>query len=99
MLRFSKEGHLLSLPACIEPWLLSSSYDLYLHSDLVSRSGMFCAIATAIDRCKTEALVDVFQVANAQCLHKPGQACDYGKYRMASIFKHLFVFVHFSKFE
>ena len=35
-------------------------------SDSVSRSGMFCAIATTIDRCKTESVVDVFQVVMAQ---------------------------------
>ena len=33
---------------------------------------MFCAIATAIDRCKTEGLVDVFQVVKAQRIQKPG---------------------------
>ena len=34
-------------------------------SDTVSRSGMFCAIATTIERCKTEGVVDVFQVVKA----------------------------------
>ena len=33
---------------------------------------MFCAIATAIDRCKTEGLVDVFQVVKVQRIQKPG---------------------------
>ena len=42
------------------------------HSDTVSRSGMFCAIATTIDRCKTEGVVDVFQVVKALRIHKPG---------------------------
>ena len=41
-------------------------------SDTVSRSGMFCAIATTIDRCKTEGVVDVFQVVKALRIHKPG---------------------------
>ena len=40
-------------------------------SDSVSRSGMFCAIATTIDRCKTESVVDVFQVVKAQRIQKP----------------------------
>ena len=44
----------------------------YLYSDTVSRSGMFCAIATTIDRCKTEGVVDVFQVVKALRIHKPG---------------------------
>ena len=48
------------------PNLLSSS------SDTVSRSGMFCAIATTIDCCKSESVVDVFQVVKAQRIQKPG---------------------------
>ena len=43
-----------------------------MNSDTVSRSGMFCAIATTIDRCKTEGVVDVFQVVKALRIHKPG---------------------------
>ena len=41
----------------------------------VSRSGMFCAIATTIERCKTEGVVDVFQVVKALRVHKPGAVC------------------------
>ena len=37
---------------------------------------MFCAIATAIDRCKTEGLVDVFQVVKVQRIQKPGLVQD-----------------------
>ena len=33
---------------------------------------MFCAIATTIERCKTEGVVDVFQVAKALRVQKPG---------------------------
>ena len=33
---------------------------------------MFCAIATAIERCKTEGVVDVFQVVKALRVQKPG---------------------------
>ena len=33
---------------------------------------MFCAIATTIDRCKTEGVVDVFQVVKALRIYKPG---------------------------
>ena len=44
-----------------------------LHSsDTVSRSAVFCAIATTIERCKTEGVVDVFQVVKAMRMHKPG---------------------------
>ncbi len=41
-------------------------------SDTVTRSGMFCALATIIDRCKTEGIVDVFQVVKALRNQKPG---------------------------
>ena len=41
-------------------------------SDTVSRSGMFCAIATTIEWCKTEGVVDVFQVVKALRVQKPG---------------------------
>ena len=33
---------------------------------------MFCAMATVIDRCKTEGIVDVFQVVKALRISKPG---------------------------
>ena len=33
---------------------------------------MFCAIATTIERCKTEGVVDVFQVVKALRMQKPG---------------------------
>ena len=38
----------------------------------MTRSGMFCAMATVIDRCKTEGIVDVFQVVKALRTTKPG---------------------------
>ena len=41
-------------------------------SDTVGRSGMFCAITTTIERCKTEGVVDVFQVIKALRVQKPG---------------------------
>jgi len=33
---------------------------------------MFCAIATTIERCKVEGVVDVFQVVKALRVQKPG---------------------------
>ena len=44
-------------------------------SDTVSRSGMFCAIATTIEKCKAEGVVDVFQVVKALRVQKPGAVC------------------------
>ena len=41
-------------------------------NDTVTRSGMFCATATTIERCKTEGVVDVFQVVKALRVQKPG---------------------------
>ena len=37
---------------------------------------MFCAIATTIERCKREGVVDVFQVVKALRVHKPGAVCN-----------------------
>ena len=46
--------------------------DCLTTSDTVTRSGMFCAMATVIDRCKTEGVVDVFQVVKALRIQRPG---------------------------
>ena len=50
---------------------------------------MFCAIATTIERCKTEGVVDVFQVVKALRVHKPGAVCTL----VSIITTHLFHFV------
>ena len=64
-------------------------------SDTVSRSGMFCAIATTIERCKTEGVVDVFQVVKALRVRKPGAVhtvvsgyIDYQSYDVIYIYTH-----------
>ena len=41
-------------------------------SDTVTRSALFCSIATTIESCKAEGLVDVFQVVKALRVHRPG---------------------------
>ena len=41
-------------------------------SDTVTRSGIFCAAATIIEKCKSENIVDVFQVVKTQRINKPG---------------------------
>ena len=51
--------------------MIPFQYDNH-YSDTVTRSGMFCATATVIDRCKTEGIVDVFQVVKALRVQKPG---------------------------
>ena len=51
---------------------VSTRYLSDTYSDTVTRSGMFCAMATVIDRCKTEGVVDVFQVVKALRVRKPG---------------------------
>ena len=53
-------------------WEVSDANVLHLYSDTVGRSGMFCAIVTTIERCKTEGVVDVFQVVKALRVQKPG---------------------------
>ena len=51
--------------------IIPFQYDNH-YSDTVTRSGMFCVTATVIDRCKTEGIVDVFQVVKALRVQKPG---------------------------
>ena len=43
-----------------------------IFSNTVSRSAIFCGVATTIERCKTEGVVDVFQVVKAMRVQKPG---------------------------
>ena len=45
---------------------------IMLCRDTVSRSAIFCAVTTTIERCKTEGVVDVFQVVKAMRVQKPG---------------------------
>ena len=45
---------------------------LLAHSDTVSRCGVFCSFISTTECCKTEGIVDVFQVAKALCIQKPG---------------------------
>ncbi len=59
-----------------------------LASDTVGHSGMFCAIATTIEKCKTEGVVDVFQVVKVLRVQKPGAVttevnCQFNDYKFA----------------
>ena len=38
----------------------------------MSRVGVFCSLVNAIEMCKTEGVVDVFQVVKALRIQKPG---------------------------
>ena len=44
----------------------------FVYSDTVSRVGVFCSLVNAIEMCKTEGVVDVFQVVKALRIQKPG---------------------------
>ena len=57
---------------CVLKVFMNVYVECFPFSDTVSRSGMFCAIATTIERCKTEGVVDVFQVVKALRVQKPG---------------------------
>ena len=51
---------------------LNINFSFLLYSDTVGRSAMFCAAATTINKCKTEGVIDVFQVLKSQRIQKPG---------------------------
>ena len=50
----------------------SNSYSLPLSSDTVSRCGVYCSVSIALEQCKTEGVIDVFQVIKAVRMYKPG---------------------------
>ncbi|CAI8054885.1 Receptor-type tyrosine-protein phosphatase alpha, partial [Geodia barretti] len=60
-------------------------------SNTVSRSAIFCGVATTIERCKTEGVVDVFQVVKAMRVQKPGAIQTLEQYQ--SIYEALLVFI------
>ena len=69
----------------------------YLYSDTVSRSGMFCAIATTIERCKTEGVVDVFQVVKALRIQKPGAVRSVVRlYQLSILVMSCVILLHYS---
>ena len=71
ILAHCRYGHTLYQLCCVS----GGEYSLCVFPAVtlhVSRSGMFCAIATTIERCKTEGVVDVFQVVKAVRVQKPG---------------------------
>ena len=41
-------------------------------SDTVCRVGVYCSVVNVIEMCKTEGVVDVFQVVKALRIQKPG---------------------------
>ena len=54
---------------------------------------MFCALATVIDRCKTEGVVDVFQVVKALRTSKPGAVPTVVRRNMVSIMNSTLILV------
>ena len=50
----------------------SNSYCLPLSSDTVSRCGVYCSVSIALEQCKTEGVIDVFQVIKGVRMNKPG---------------------------
>ena len=50
------------------------------YSDTVSRVGVFCSLVNAIEMCKTEGVVDVFQVVKALRIQKPGAVLTVVRY-------------------
>ena len=64
-----------TIPCTAEPkWSYRTIAALFYTtpSDTVSRCGVFCSFINATECCKTEAIVDVFQVVKALRIQKPG---------------------------
>ena len=47
-------------------------YSFTFRSDTVGRSGTYCAISNALEQCKAEGVVDVFQIVKGVRMQKPG---------------------------
>ena len=43
-----------------------------MYSDTVSRTGVYCSVSIALEQCKIEGVVDVFQVTKSVRRSKPG---------------------------
>ena len=54
------------------PNLLITMFKCIVYSDTVSRSGVYCSVSIALEQCKVEGVVDVFQVTKAVKRSKPG---------------------------
>ena len=48
------------------------SYSLPVSSDTISRCGVYCSVSIALEQCKTEGVIDVFQVIKGVRMNKPG---------------------------
>ena len=60
----------------------------YTYSDTVSRCAVFCSFISATECCKTEGIVDVFQVAKALRIQKPGSVATVVS--MSNLYAHCF---------
>ncbi|CAI8053566.1 Receptor-type tyrosine-protein phosphatase alpha, partial [Geodia barretti] len=70
----------------------TGNHPIVVHGlDTVSRSAIFCGVATTIERCKTEGVVGVFQVVKAMRAQKPGAIQTLEQYQ--SIYEALLVFI------
>ena len=45
---------------------------MLLYSDTVSRTGVYCSVSIALEQCKIDGVVDVFQVTKTVKRSKPG---------------------------
>ena len=50
----------------------SNSYSLPVFSDTVSCCGVYCSVSIALEQCKTEGVINVFQVIKGVRMNKPG---------------------------
>jgi hypothetical protein len=65
--------YLSNAPKCVSVILhFLRAWSDTIFSDTVSRVGVFCSLVNSIEMCKTEGVVDVFQVVKALRIQKPG---------------------------
>ena len=57
----------------------------HICSDTVSRVGVFCSLVNTIEMCKTEGVVDVFQIVKALRIQKPGAVLTAVRFQLSHI--------------
>lgn len=71
----------------------------FTNSDGVTRSGIFCAGMAAIERCRSEEVVDVFQAVRALRQQRPGAVPLLEHYKLLHELLLIFVQSNYSTFS
>lgn len=83
----------------LEPELVVHKISSFPNSDGVTRSGIFCAGMAAIERCRSEEVVDVFQSVRALRQQRPSAVPLLEHYKLLYELLLIFVQSNYSTFS